>query len=462
MAIRKQKEDKTVLFESMPIRRAVASLAIPTVISQLVTVIYNMADTWFIGLTGDPAQVAAVTVAYPIYMLMNAIANLFGIGGSSLFSRLLGTGDKENSGKVAAYAIWMGGIVALIYSILILLFGRQWIIRLGAKGSIASFAQEYLFWTAGIGALPTVLNLILGNIVRGQGEAKAASFGMLIGSVLNVILDPIFIFGFHMNVAGAALATTLSNTIGLLYLVYHMVKNRKTSIVQIPLFPSQISQKNMHSFYAIGLPAALQIALSSISNSMMVKLMSGYLDAAVSGMGIMQKVEIIPFQIVMGISTGVLPLIAYNYASGNHKRMQEGIHTALKAGLITSIVFFVSFEWFAPQIVQFFINDPKTIHYGAIFTRERLLALPFITLEFMLIAVFQATGSGRQAFILSIFRKGIVDLPLMMIMNQIYPMYGLMLVQPIMEFSGAVIAIDMYQSMHNHKMGQNPIMSMNG
>lgn len=230
-----------LIFEQMPVPKAVFTLAVPTVISQLIVLIYNLADTWFIGQTGDTLQVAAVTVSYPIFMLLSAFANLFGIGGGSLISRLLGSGKEDEAGKVATFSLWAAGTLILFYSLAVWAFGGQMLGILGSSTQTLGFARQYLFWTVVIGGLPTVLNLVLANIVRAQGKAKIASIGMSVGGILNIILDPIFIFSFHMNVAGAALATCLSNTVSMLYLMQHVVRNRKDSAVKLTLLPQKIA-----------------------------------------------------------------------------------------------------------------------------------------------------------------------------------------------------------------------------
>lgn len=361
-------EEKTELFETMPIRRAAMTLVIPTVISQLVMLVYNMADTWYIGQTGDPYQVAAVTVTYPIFMLMNALANLFGIGGSSLLSRMLGGGEQKKTGAIAAFSLWTSGGVTLCYSLLCLFFDRQFLTLLGTDAGTLPYAQAYLFWTVVIGGLPTVLNMVLANIVRAQGDARISSIGMSIGGVLNMVMDPVFIFLMGMGVAGAALSTCLSNTVSLIFLLIHVIRNRETSLVKIPLLPQPTEHRRRMEIYSIGTPAALQILLAAVSNAV---------------------------------------------------------------------------------LLRFFINDAQSILYGAAFVRLRVLALPFITVEFMLIAVFQGIGGAKQAFFLSLFRKGILDLPLMALFNLLLPMYGLMLVQPLMECCGAIIAVMLYKKLQN-------------
>ena len=433
------------IFEKVPVRKAILALAVPTVISQLIVLIYNLADTWFIGQTGDPRQVAAVTVSYPLFLLLGGFGNLFGIGGGSMISRLLGREEAENAGKIGTFVIWSSVIATLLYSLVIFGFGRQALSVLGTEGETRGYAEQYLFWTVVVGGIPMVLNQVLANIVRAQGKARTASIGMSVGGVLNVALDPLFIFGLHMNVAGAALATCISNVVSVLYLFGHMIRTRKESMVQLTLVPWRVKLSYMAEVFSVGAPAALQIVLASISNSVMLRLMSGYVEHAISGLGIAQKIEMIPFQIVQGLSSGVLPLIAYNYASGNRKRMDSAVRYSLAAGLAVSVIMFAVVELSAPWLVRFFISDAATIEYGAAFTRMRCLALPFINIEFMLIAVFQGIGGAKQAFILSFFRKGIFDLPLMMFADFLWPMYGLMLVAPVMEFLGGSLAVLLYR-----------------
>ena len=267
-------EEKTELFERTPIRQAALTLIVPTVISQLVMLVYNMADTWYIGQTGDPYQVAAVTVTYPIFMLMNALANLFGIGGSSLVSRMLGSGEREKTSAVAAFSLWASGSVTLAYSLICLLFGRRFLMFLGVDAGTLPYAQDYLLWTVVIGGLPTVLNMVLASFVRAQGDARISSIGLSLGGVLNMVMDPIFMFPMKMGVAGVALSTCLSNTASLIFLLIHVVRHRRDSLVVIPLFPKRVAWKTQRDIYSIGTPAALQILLAAVSNAVLLRLMS--------------------------------------------------------------------------------------------------------------------------------------------------------------------------------------------
>lgn len=450
------------IFEEMPVRNAVLTLAVPTVISQLIVLIYNMADTWFIGQTRDPYQVAAVTVCYPLFLMLNAVANLFGIGGGSLISRLLGKRDYKNAGAVASFTIWAAGAAALLYSLFIFITGDTILNLLGTEEAAFGYASDYLFWTVVVGGFFTIENLIFANLIRAEGGARIASIGMALGGILNVFLDPIFIFLLGFQVAGAAIATALSNTVSLIFLLQYYVRSRKNSLVKTEWMPQVIAGAEAKELLSIGTPAALQILLSAVSNSVLLGLMSSYSSMAISGVGVMQKIKIIPFQIAQGISSGILPLVAYNYAAKKRQRMQDAISFALKMELIIIIASMILLELFAEPITGFFVPDADTILYGSRFLRLRVIALPFTTVEFTLIAVFQGTGSAKQAFILSFLRKGIIDLPLMVLANMIWPMYGIMLVQPIMEFTGAVTAVIMYRRMNKRDWIADKIQTSGG
>ena len=212
----KTKKDEE-LFARMPVTQAILSLAVPTVVSQIITIIYNMADTFFIGQLGDPKQVAAATLAMPLFMFMTALSNLFGVGGSSLISRFLGADEREKASRCSAFCIWTAAISAGLYGILIL-FSRPVLMPiLGANEETFDLVSSYLFWTIGLGAIPTVMNPALAHLIRAEGYSRQASFGVAFGGILNMILDPVFIYGLHLQIKGAAIATLLSNSMALLY-----------------------------------------------------------------------------------------------------------------------------------------------------------------------------------------------------------------------------------------------------
>lgn len=446
-------DEKSIeIFEKMPVKQAVIKLAIPTVIGQLVVLVYNLADTWFVGQTKDNAQVAAVTVSFSLFIMLNALANLFGVGGGSLISRLLGKHEYDLAGKVASFLLWGSGAFALVYSVLVLVFRSKLLSVLGAKTDVFPFAYQYLFWTVIIGGVPTVLNLVLANIVRAEGKSNAASIGTAIGGILNIILDPIFIFAVNMKVEGAALATCLSNVVSMAYFFVFIIKNRKAGMMPITFLPGKLDMKIIGEVFSIGIPSSLQIILSALSNSFMVRFLSNYATSAVAGFGVTQHLETVATQVILGISTGVLPLIAYSYAAEKHERMKQAVRFSSILALLLALIFLVLYEAFAPFIVEVFIRDTETVAYGAAFIRLRVIAVPFMALTFILVAVFQGTGAAKEAFILSFLRKGVIDIPLMFAMDHIFPLYGLMTVQPIVELCGMLFAMIVYCIKHRNNI----------
>lgn len=433
------------IFENMPVKKAVIKLAVPTVIGQLVVLAYNLADTWFVGQTKDSVQVAAVTVSFSVFIMLNAIGNLFGVGGGSLISRMLGRHEYDKAGKAASFVLWGGGIFAVIYSVLVFAFRSRLLAVLGADTEVFPFAHQYLFWTVVIGGVPTVLSLVLSNIVRAEGKASIASIGTAVGGILNIILDPIFIFAMNMKVEGAALATCISNVVSMVYFFAYLLKNRRAGMIPITPLPRKLDKEVIGGVFAIGIPSAMQTILSALSNSVMVRFMANYATSAVAGFGVAQHLETASMQVILGISTGVLPLIAYSYAAGKHERMKQTVRFSGTLALLIAAVFLASYEAFAPLIVKVFIPDSETIAFGAAFVRLRSVAVLFMAVTFVLVAVFQGTGAAKEAFVISLMRKGIIDIPLMFLMDHVFPLYGLMLVQPIVEFCGMLFAMILYR-----------------
>lgn len=446
MATRSAERERE-LFETMHLPRAIATLAVPTVISQMVTVVYNLADTWFVGLAADPGQVAALTLVFPVMLAFSAFGNLFGIGGGSLVSRQLGRRENEAAGRTFTFTVYAAASCSIALALAVLALTPTLLASMGATPETYGYAYDYALWAVVVAGLPSILNATLCNLVRSQGNPNQASFGIVIGCVLNVALDPVFIVGFGMGVVGAAVATCLSQYLGLAYLLFHVVRTRKESLAPVSLRFRLIPRASVADIAKIGTPATLQVLLASVSNGVMLSLVAGYATAAVAGLGIMQRIEMVPFALAMGISSGVLPLIAYNYAAKNHARMKGAIRISLLLALGLAVAAFGLLELFAAQSVRFFLDDAESVAFGATFVQIRIVALPFITIEFLLMSVFQAVGAARQAFVLSVFRKGTVDLPFMLLMNAVWPLYGLMVVQPVMEICGMAIALALYRSM---------------
>lgn len=434
------KTDNTELFESMPVSKAVISLAVPTVISQLITVIYNMADTFYIGQLNDPNQVAASTIALPLFMLLTGISNLFGIGGSSLISRSLGSGNRERARKTASFCIWSGAVTALLYGIALMLFRPVLIPLLGSNDSTYEYIHQYMFWTITIGAVPTVLNTELAHLVRSEGYSKQASFGVALGGILNILLDPFFIFVLGLEIKGAAIATMLSNLIAVLYFAVLLYKKRMQTVILPDWKHFTIGEGIPKEVITVGLTSFFMAMAGTCSNMVLNGIIASYSNEAIAGMGIAKRIDLVAYAISQGMTQGVLPLIAYNYASGNMKRMLSAVKTTAVYALGIAAAATVLLLAGASSVTKLFIDNAETIRHGKIFLQIIALACPLTTLNCIAITVFQAIGKKIQPLILSLLRKGVSDIPFMFLYNHLLGVNDIAWATPTAECVGLVFS----------------------
>ena len=435
------KTKEEILFEDAPVNRAVLSLVIPTVISQLITVVYNMADTFFIGQIGDPNQVAAVSLCMPMFVFLTGLANLFGIGGSSLMSRSFGRGDHRKAKQAAAFSLWTALGISLLYGIALTLAQSLVLPAVGADAETYDFCRQYLFWTITIGAAPTVLNQELAYLVRSEGHSAQASFGVALGGVLNILLDPLFIFPLGLELAGAAIATMLSNVAATGYFLCLLFRKRQTTDISfLPRYytwGSRIPQEVL----LVGLPSCLMNLMGVLSNITLNKLMSGYSNAAVAGIGIAKKIDMLSFAIATGMSQGVLPLIGYNYSAKNYQRMKTALKADFRISFTVALAGSVLLFTCAGPIVKAFINDAETVQYGQLFQRIICITGPCISVTMLAITSFQSVGKKLEPTILSLLRKGGLDIPFMFLLNHLAGVNGIVWATPIADLGAMTVAI---------------------
>ena len=439
--------ENKAIFETMPIGKALAYLAIPTIISQLITMIYNLADTFFIGQTNDPLKIAATSVAFNLVFLMNALSNLFGIGGGSLISRLLGLNKEEEAKKVFALSIFGTIAVTILYSSIILIFMDPILRLLGASNETIGYAKKYTLWVAIIGSLPCTLSMTMAHLLRSEGYTKHASVGLGMGGILNIALDPLFMFVIlpqGNEVLGAAIATMTANICSLIYfcIVFIMLKNKAILSINPKLLPS--SFKHLKSVFAVGFPSALGSALACFSSIIMNNLSSNYGDIPVAAVGIVKKIDMLPTNVGMGLCQGMMPLVAYNYSTKNYKRMRAAARYARISGIIFALLCVLSFELLAPQIVSLFIKEEETLSLGTNFLRICCLATPLMIINFQMSYMFQAMGKGPQSLILSSLRQGLINMPLLFIMNAIAGLYGVVWTQLLSDSITLIISFSLY------------------
>lgn len=441
-----QENEKTYLFEAMPIPRAVAELSIPMVVASLVMVIYNLADTFFVGMLNDPVQNAAVTLVYPVMLAFNAVNNLFGIGTSSMMSRSLGRGDYEMVRSSSAFGFYGAVFSGLLFTLLCTLFRNPLLALLGADEITWEATAGYMLWTVNCGAIPAILNVVQGQMVRSEGASVHASIGTMSGCILNVILDPIFIlpWGLNMGAAGAGLATFLSNCVACGYFfVLARVKKGKTFISLDIRRLKTMSKEVVTGILGVGVPAAIQNLLNVTGTTILNNFTAVYGASAVAAMGVAQKINMLPLQVCLGFSQGIMPLVSYNYASGDRKRMKNAI--VFSMGLILPIMLAVTVGcWFgAPSLIQMFMDNADIIAYGSAFLRGLCLGMVFLCTDFMAVGVFSALGLGRHALVFAILRKVVLEIPLLFLLNALFPLYGLAYAQFVTEVVLAAAAIIM-------------------
>lgn len=434
---------KTELFESMPIPKAVMSMSVPTVISSLVMVIYNLADTFFVGMLNDPVQNAAVTLAAPVLLAFNAVNNLFGVGSSSMMSRALGIKDYETAKKSSATGFYCALVCALAFSLLCTVFRTPALTLLGADETTKKATADYLMWTVSFGAAPSILNVVMAYMVRSEGASLHASIGTMSGCVLNIILDPIFIlpWGLGLGAAGAGLATFLSNCVALLYFLILTLAKRKSTFVCIK--PNMISKRKKVIFgiCAVGIPASIQNLLNVTGMTILNNFTASFGSDAVAAMGIAHKVNMIPLQVALGISQGIMPLISYNYSAKNYKRMKAFLTFTAKIVLALMFVVAVLYFFFSRQIAAAFIDTESVIDFAEKFLQGMCLCLPFLCMDFLAVGVFQACGMGKKALVFAVLRKIVFEIPAIYLLNHFFPLYGLAFAQTAAEIVLSIIAV---------------------
>ena len=435
------------LFEEAPMAEAILSLAIPAVMGQIILVIYNMADTFFVGLTGSDAMITAVTVCMPAFMFLSAIANLFGVGGASVIARALGNKNVDRARDTASFAFWGCLIAAAVYSIGAYLFRDTFVNLLGGSDSqVHRHAVEYLLCTVVAGGVVTSMNTLLAHLIRSEGRSLQSSTGIAIGGVLNIALDPLFMFVLlepGNEVMGAAVATLLSNVISCAYFLILRAAHRKKSA--LTLRPMGVDGSVAAEVLGVGLPACLMTLFENISYAVLDNRMALQGTAMQAGLGVAKKVNMLAHSIVRGMSQGVLPLIGYNYASGDHKRMKASITLSMALSIAMAALCMNVSLVFSRQLIGLFIpGGSESVTYGAAFLRILCLGGPFSACAYALISFFQAVGKGMRSFVLAILRKGLLDIPLMFLLNRLLPIFGVVWATPITDVICCCISIAMF------------------
>lgn len=436
----KNKSDKTVeIFQNAPIPKAVFINIIPSIISMLMVLVYNLADTFFIGQTKNDYMVAAVSLATPAFLFFMAVGMLFGIGGTSLISRMLGQGKKEDARHACSFCFWTGAVIGVIGMIVILLAIDPVSTLVGATPATEVYVKQYLMIVA-IGVPFLVISNTFSSIIRAEGKANKAMMGMILGNVANIILDPVMILVLGWNVAGAAVATVIGNVLSAVFYIAHFMT--KGTILTISLKEYRAAGKIATGVMAIGIPASLNSILMSTSNVLVNKLMSVHGDMALAGLGVAMKVNMVAVMLLIGVGTGIQPLLGYNFGSGNRKRFLGVLRFSLILAVTMSIIMSVICYLGAGPMVNAFLEEADAYSFGMDFARKLIISGPVLGILFVMINTIQSMGAAIPSLILSISRQGLLYIPVLFLFNAIFHSAEmLVMAQPVTDYLSTTLSI---------------------
>lgn len=444
----KNVEKKEYVFSTMPIKSAVIKNIVPSVLAMLMVLVYNLADTFFIGQTHNPFQVAAISLATPVFLIFMSIGNVFGIGGTSVISRALGEGKKEYTKKVCSFCFWSCVVVGIIISIAFLIFLDKIVVALGASNETLQFTKDYLTIIAFSGPF-VLITSCYSNILRAEGQATKAMIGQIIGNVLNIILDPLLILSLNFDVKGAAIATVIGNVVGALYYIIYFVNGK--SILSISIKNYSYRNKIASGVLSIGIPAALASVLMSVSQIIMNSMMAEYGDMALAGVGVAMKITMITGMLSMGIGQGVQPLLGYCTGAMNWNRYHGIMRFSLVLAFIVSAVLTMLCYLFVNQIVGIFLTERSAFAYAVRFAKILLTTSTFFGVFFVFANALQAMGAATSSLIVNISRQGLIYIPSLFVLRAIIGINGLMWAQPVADVLSLILAISLYFGIFKRK-----------
>lgn len=469
-----EKTEKNYLFEKMPVIQAILKLAIPSVIGQLILVIYNIADTFFIGYASNfdyfvsngltNALMSGVTICMPVFMIISAISNLFGIGAGSVISRSAGKRNFNRTKDAAGFAVYASLISLTIYCLLSFILLKPIALFLsGGDETIAQYAIKYMFITVVLGALPTGMSTLFSHLFRAEGRSFNASFGIALGGILNVLLDPLFmfvLFDIQDAAIAAAMATLVSNIIAMLYFVIYYFAIRHKTFINLGFKKTYFLNNVPKEILIIGLPACLMTLFENISYMILDFLIASNSSdvivnqACLAGVGAAKKINMFAHSIARGMSQGVLPLIGYNKSSGQRIRMRKIVYTSTLITTSLAIVCCLINIFVATPLSSLFLHDELALQMASKYLIIFSIGAPFSAFSYCAISFFQAVGKAWRSLILALLRKGICDIPLMLIMAYVVNMsngIGIIMATPIADGICCIVSTALFSHyLYNH------------
>ena len=429
------------VFEKAPVPGAVLKNAIPAMAAMLMVLVYNLADTFFIGQTHSDILVAAVSLATPVFLIFMAVGTVFGAGGTSVISRAIGQGREAYAKKVCSFCMWGCVWAGILLSAASLLFMNQILTVIGASADTWNPARTYLIIVAFSGPF-VLISSCFSNILRAEGQPGRAMIGQLLGNLLNIILDPVMILAFDWGIAGAAIATVIGNVIGAGYYILYFLRGKFSLSIRIRDFSAK--DGICAGVLAIGIPASLGSLLMSVSQIIVNAWMAGYGDMALAGMGVAMKVTMMTGMICIGFGQGVQPLLGYCVGARLWERFRKIMRFSLCFALGLSAVMTGACYLLREQIVGAFLTDAAAFDYAVQFTNILLTTSSLFGVFFVLINALQAMGAAAQALITNLSRQGIIYIPALFLLQAAFGVTGLAWAQPVADFLSTALVFGLY------------------
>lgn len=429
------------IFETAPVHKAYFKMALPVVFGMVVSLVYNMVDTFFIARTGNTNLIAGVALGAPIFTLMIALGDIFGLGGSSLISRLFGEKNFKKAKNISVFSFYASIFIGVIVAIVMLTFTVPILHLLGANADTIAYAKQYYTYIV-LGSPAIIFALAPSNILRTEGFASAAMIGSILGSLVNMVLDPLLIFTFGYGAAGAAIATVIGNIVSDIYYIW--VIRTKSQRLSMNIHHIGISQSDFRQILTIGIPASITNLMQSVGLTLMNRSLLSYGNDKVAAMGIVMKINMIAVLLMVGFAFGVQPLVGYNYGAKNEKRLKDIMKFSYSFVCGLGILFMILLFVMARHMMGMFVADQHLIEVGTLMLRIQLISMFFIGIVLVTTTVFQSTGQALGALVLSISRQGVIFIVVLMVFSQIFGYEGILFSQVTADILTALLALGLF------------------
>lgn len=437
-AVNRMDEKRIQLLSKAPVGKAIVTMAIPVVMGMMIQVLYNLVDIYFVGKLNNSNMLAAANITTPLFMIMMALSGIIGTGAASYISRCLGKSDDEKASKVLSSGITLCFFIGILTLIFGILFITPIVNALGASNETFPFATDYSYVLL-LGAPIIMCNFALSQLIRSEGSVVVSMMGMLIGTLANVILDPLFIFTFKMEIKGAAIATVLGNALGLAYYVIFYLRGK--SMVKFRLKNIIPEKDTLKQIFSIGVPSSVSQVLMGAAVMTCNNLALSYGDNTVAGIGVASKIMTVGTYIFMGFSAGCQPLIGYSFGAKNYARVKDIIKTGMLITSVIGVVLTLLFGVFSKQLISFFTPLPEVISQGSFILRGLIWSLPVYGAFMVGSITVQAMGKGSASLLISISRQGLFYIPILLIINTSFGINGLIISQPIADFMALILVV---------------------